>query len=145
MLFGVAAAILIGRFFDIGGNPTYVLSGELIFGVIAGIWSTIKIKSIQTNKTIPFGNLIFINVSLWFGIAAGLLAGVMIIYFLVFGVFSQIFGDPESKIWPHAATLTIGILLVLVSLLSMTLLGNWFIKGSLHFIEKKLSGESMKQ
>jgi hypothetical protein len=145
VLFGVAAAILIGRFFDIGGNPIYAISGELIIGVIAGVWSTIKIKSIKTNKTISFGNVIFINVSLWFGIAAGLLAGVLIIYVLVFVVLSQIFGHPESKVWPHAATLTVEILLVLVSLLSMTLLGNWFIKNSLNFVEKKLGDESMKQ
>lgn len=143
VLFGVVTAILVGRFFDIGGNPIYTISVELIIGVIAGVWSTMKIKSIQTNKTISFWNVIFINVSLWFGIAAGLLAGVMIIYFFVFVVFSQIFGHPESKVWPHAATLTVEILLVLVSLLSTTLLGNWFIRSSLNFVGKKHRDDSI--
>lgn len=135
VLFGIVAGIAIGHFFDVGGNQFYVLAGEIVIGAAAGAWLTKKMNEIQVRENMTFGSILFCNGSMWFGIAAGCLAGTMIMYLLLFVVFSPLFGHPESKAWPGAVTFTFEVMLVLMSGIAAILIGKMLTRNSLKFIE----------
>jgi len=135
VLFGIVAGMAIGYFFDVGGNQFYVLAGEIVIGVAAGVWLTKKMNEIQARENMTFGSILFCNGSMWFGIAAGLLAGTMIMYLLLFIVFTPLFGHPESRAWPDAATLTFEVMLVFMSGIAAILIGKMFARNSIKFIE----------
>lgn len=137
LFFGVAAAMLISLLLGAGGDPVYKISCELLVGIIVGMWSTLRMRSFAAGKVVNLKNVFFINMSLWFGISVGLIAGMLVMLFVVFVVFSQIFGHPELQDWPRLAGLMFELLLVFVPLISVALLGNWCIKNSLNFVMKQ--------
>lgn len=135
VLFGVVAGVAIGYFFDIGGNKLYVCAGEIITGVTAGAWLTKKMKETQILQNMTMGSILFCNGSMWFGIAAGLLAGAMTMYLLFFIVFIPLFGHPESRAWPDAVNLTFETMLFFSSGIAAILIGIMLSRNSLKFIE----------
>ena len=135
VFFGIVASMAIGHFFDIGGNQFYVLAGEIIIGIAAGAWLTRKMNEIQVRQNMKFVSILCCNGSMWFGIAAGLLAGTMIMYLLLFIVFSPLFGHPESKAWPDAATLTFEVMLVFMSGIAAIMIGKILARNTLKFID----------
>lgn len=135
VLFGIVAGVVIGHFFNVGGNQFYVLAGEIAIGVAAGMWLTKKMNEIKVRENMTFGSVLFCNGSMWFGIAAGLLAGAMIMYLLIFVAFTPLFGHPESKTWPGAVTLTFEVMLVFMPGIAAILIGKMLARNSLKFIE----------
>ena len=130
---GAGLSVLIGRFFDISiTGISYLEIAEACIGGAVGGFAGIKLlkeKALETKKT----KMIWINLSLWFGVTAGLLAGVSLGYFCILPLFSLMFGHPETTKWSAAVANTFTVILLALSITCSAVAGSWFFSSSLRF------------
>jgi len=130
ILFGGAAAILIGRFigFSCSGFTSLLLLSAL--GALIGALTARRIPPDQEAHKNTRG-LLAVCVSLWFGITAGMVAGAMLAQVILLPLFTYNFGNPETSPWPPGAANTFLVLFVSAIACGALALGAWFFSTTL--------------
>jgi hypothetical protein len=124
--------------YDFSTAPAIVsLSLGGIIGSFLLAYLNLKHRELSYSARFKHWMLLFVEGNLFVGILVGLILGILVSWLLVFP-FSLLFGHPESG-WPPFVANIFKILSLVLSFFLVILSAYHFLKGSILYLEKKIS------
>jgi len=109
----------------------------LSLGISTILFLKKKRPKIYASPSISIWTVILINANLFFGIILGLVGGISALWIL-FIIFSMIFGHPESVNWNRSLDYVFIPVTVIIFAVSLLFIVRWCFMSGIIYIEKKL-------
>lgn len=101
-------------------------------------YKTLVSKYVELVSKAKTWMIIFIHINVYFGMAIGIMLGVLISWLLLYP-FTLLFGNPEQISWSASKTHAFELLVILSTLLITALCVKYFFNTGIHYIRKKLN------